>query len=48
MDLLLQQTILSQLAYVNLTHGLRAPDTSFLRPDVVIDFHRSVATVRGK
>jgi len=37
MDLLLQQTILSQLAYVNLTHGLRAPDTSFLRPDVVID-----------
>ena len=37
MDLLLQQTILSQLTYVNLTHGLHAPDTSFLRLDVVID-----------
>ena len=37
MDLPLQQTILSQLTYVNLTHGLRAPDTSFLRLDVVID-----------
>jgi hypothetical protein len=37
MDLPLQQTILSQLTYVNLTHGLRAPDTSFLRLDVVIE-----------
>src|SRR5262249_31765536 len=37
MDLPLQRTILSQLTYVNLTHDLRAPDTSFLRPDVVID-----------
>jgi hypothetical protein len=37
MDLFLQQRILSQLTYVNLTPGLRAPDTSLLRLDVVID-----------